>query len=132
MFAWTHDEQNDHPTPRFLTLVTDAHPAPGPALPRWRVDWTLWGDTSGPGWRGLTLWERHLAYSFLLLESPDLQRLHQRLAEVTAPLSPEDYHWLLQAPALKAPDPVSFFKLRTLKVFQRVSAASPRAWQRSP
>ena len=45
-----HDEQAGFPLPRYLTTASDTHPAPGPATPRWVINWKLWGDLTDTGW----------------------------------------------------------------------------------
>ena len=93
-------------------------PPPAPPIPRWRIDWHLWGDMSDAGWSALTLWDRVLARSFLPPDAPDVPAFRSSLAAAGAPLSPEDCAWFLRAPAHKAPDPVSQFKMN----------ASPPPW----
>ena len=116
-FAWMHDEQPPFPLPRFLRKITDSMPAPRQAPPRWVVDWEAWADLGGEGWGKLTLWDRRLAYAFLPPFQQGLPELRAALGHVTAPLSEAEKNWLLNAPSNSAPDPVSFFKLRFLKVF---------------
>ena len=81
------------------------------------IDWESWADLDADGWSKLTLWDRRLAQSFLPPVHPGLPVLQAALAHVSAPLSAAEGDWLLNAPSSSAPDPVSFFKLRSLKVF---------------
>ena len=114
-WAWMHDRQPAFPPPAFLRRVWD--PPPAPAVPRWTVDWQQWGDLSGTGWPRLTLWDRVLARALLPPDAPDLPHLRGLLREAGAPLTTGEREWFLRAPAHKAPDPISQFKIRGLEAF---------------